>query len=105
MRMTEPLVFPEALVGWRAWHLQTAQRPSTSDPWAVCRHDETAQLPEEAGDGQFRLLSLNGLIRFPTEWPVGERLIAKCHHEDHRSPDPDCTCGVYAARSHRILRE
>jgi hypothetical protein len=25
--------------------------------------------------------------------------------EDHRPPEPDCTCGIYAARSHRSLRE
>lgn len=66
--MTAPDV-PGVVVGWRSWQIR--------DP------------------GPARLRSP---LQVSTEWRPGEPLAARCELQGHPAPDPDCTCGLYAAR-------
>jgi hypothetical protein len=89
-----------SLIGWRTWQLETDQAILRLDPWAVSAPAGTAQPQGASEDGQFRLVTGQA-----TEWPSRERLVAHCRvGRDHSAPKLNCTCGIYAARSHRILR-
>lgn len=57
------------VVGWRTWQLR--------DP-------EVARLRSP--------------LQVATAWPAGTHLAARCELHGHPAPDPDCTCGLYAAR-------
>ena len=61
---------------------------------------DSGQIPGGRGSGEYRLET-----GFDTIWPPRERLTARCRLQvEHSSPDSTCSCGIYAALSHRILR-
>lgn len=60
---------PGVVVGWRTWQVR--------------------------GPDPLRLLSP---LKVSTEWPAGAALDARCELRGHPAPDPECTCGLYAAR-------
>ena len=60
---------PGVVVGWRTWQVRD---------------------PDPA--------RLRSPLQVSTEWPPGAPLVARCELRDHPAPDPDCTCGLYAAR-------
>lgn len=66
--MTAPDV-AGVVVGWRSWQIR--------DP---------------------ELARLRSPLQVSTEWRPGEPLTARCELAGHPAPDPDCTCGLYAAR-------
>lgn len=66
----------EAIVGWRAWSVNTDAKPIQLTSPAV-------------EDGRI-------------VWPPREAMIAKCPH-GHDAPMADCHCGLYAARDQRHL--
>lgn len=60
---------PGVVVGWRTWQIRD---------------------PEQA--------RLRSPLQVSTEWLPGTPLVARCELRGHPAPDPDCTCGLYAAR-------
>lgn len=69
---TEPGTAPDVpgvVVGWRSWLVRDPERPRLRSP-----------------------------LQISTEWPERVPLSARCELRGHPAPDPDCTCGLYAAR-------
>lgn len=60
---------PGVVVGWRSWQIR--------DPG---------------------LARLRSPLQVSTEWLPGAPQIARCELQGHPAPNPDCTCGLYAAR-------
>jgi hypothetical protein len=58
-----------AVVGWRTWQIRDPDRALLRSPLQVA-----------------------------TVWQPGAPLAARCELRGHPAPDPDCTCGIYAAR-------
>jgi hypothetical protein len=83
-------LYPEALVGWRTWTV-----PALHDSEQPGRTSGVAQFP-----GGMVLVTGHD-----TEWPRRVPLEAGCRMgRPHRSPDPNCSCGIYAARTLPVLR-
>ncbi|TCK22683.1 hypothetical protein [Pseudonocardia endophytica] len=57
------------VVGWRTWQIRDPDRALLRSP-----------------------------LQVSTEWHGGAPLAAACELRGHPAPDPDCTCGIYAAR-------
>src|SRR5262245_12338030 len=98
--MSEVPVYLEPRVAWRAWELGATDQSEPSEAsWSVRPYRPTKS--QNPNVGRSGLLSGDG-----KRWPPYQRFEAHCRiGKDHRCPDPKCTCGIYAARSHRILRE
>ena len=98
--MSEAPTYLEPRIGWRTWRLAIDQMGVPLESWSIATHESIDQLAETPPDGRYTLVSGEG-----THWPGYERLEARCGNgKDHRCPDSDCQCGVYAARSLNILR-
>ena len=99
----EAPLYVEPILGWRTWQLDTdADRGSLPigqfRPRGWIPGTDQAAVTEESG--QFRLVSGGATV-----WRPRERLTACCRAaRDHKAPDPKCMCGIYAARTHQILR-
>lgn len=102
MAPDEVPTYLEPLIGWRTWTLEdTTERLRSRDPWAISPESDWTKPSITEPVGPMKLVSGGA-----TEWPLRERLTAVCRNgQDHRSPEPRCRCGIYAAASHQVLRD